>query len=668
MGGAVRSLAEDWQPNLDAMKGQDLKGLPDHTINVPGHGRFQFHSNKHIQQVAKDYNEAHGFGGHPGDYSSVDKAKGAKVADAFESMEHKPNDPEVKEAYQALKDETMAQYNALTRGGYEYHFYPEGEDPYSNTPREAVYDLTHNKSMFVFPTIGPDGGFGEDAEKYPGHPLLEKVPGVQWDGQDVTYNDMFRAVHDSMAHSKEGVGFGPRGEDNAYRQHAAMYSDKARKALASETRGQNTWVNFGPHAEHNKRDPRNTIFAAQKAGILPKWAVNPEYLRKDSPTMTNLSINTPVTHNVSVDLASEDGKLAFWKQILPKRSVDYTDKQGQAQSLDFTDEYLADLAQNKIVDHIGFLLADKDNAHTMDPDRWRGEVVQTEVRDDGLYGKVVFPTAEAASVVLSNPDLGVSARIRPGETPGLVHVLGTLDPQVAGMSAWESTDLSTTDLANEDEILDLSAEHYQDLAGAAPEAPVAPTAGTGGDKKLEDYTDEDIDNMTEGELDEFLSAFVPLINVYNRDSTDQNGAVSMSKTEVPEAGKTTDNQDLSKTGKTDVDLANERTAASEARANEALARVAAAEWREEKSAFLEKGVPPHALDLAEPVLNRADDMVIDLSQVDGEDDINVSEQVRALLAMLENTVDMSTSQGHEGDSGDGEDPDTPMLTLWAEQS
>lgn len=43
--------------------------------------------------------------------------------------------------------------------------------------------------------------------------------------------------------------------------------------MTSETRGQNSWVNFGPHAEANKgASGADTIYAENKAGLLPEWA------------------------------------------------------------------------------------------------------------------------------------------------------------------------------------------------------------------------------------------------------------------------------------------------------------------------------------------------------------------------------------------------------------
>ena len=391
---------------------------------------------------------------------------------------------------------------------------------------------------------------------------------------------------------------------------------------------------------------------------------------KKEPAMTSLAFQTPSLHTADFDLSRKDGKLAFWKQILPKKSIDYTAKDGSRRTLDFTEEYLTDLANNKAVDKIGFLLADVDNRHTMDPERWRGEVEAMEVRDDGLYGKVVFPSPEAAKAVLDNPDLGVSARIREGVqrsdgstvNRGIIHVLGTLDPQVSGMSGWQTADLST----EQDEVLDLSNEEYKDMSDKKTEP-----------RDLSEFTEADIDKMTDEELDEFLATYAPEFGAVESDKSedesedetededheDEDKADADKAKELVGAGA-----DMSGKSTEDIELANQQVATANARAAEALRRVAEAEWREERNGFLGEGVPPHALDLAAPVLNRADDMVIDLSNA-GEDDVNVSEVVRGLLDALKGSVDLSNEEGHNGtlDLSNGEDPDKELLDAWDEQ-
>lgn len=650
-GKEIRTLDGDWQPNLDAMHGKDLEGLPSKPTAVPGHGTYTFHSNKSLQKVASKYNKAHGLGKHPTDYAPVDPVKGAQIAKAFEEMKHDPSNPEVAEAYAALKKETLAQYEALTKAGYGYDFYPDGGDPYANSPREAIYDLTHNHHMYVFPTLGKDGGFGSLPTNRQDHPLLEKVPGLQWGGQDVTYNDVFRAVHDSMAHAKEGLGFRARGEDNAYRQHASMFSDKARKALASETRGQNSWLNFGPYGESNRTaNTANTVFADQKAGILPDWAIDPEFHKKGTKDM---AMQTPWNAGSSTIDLSDDGRIAFWKQILPKQVVHYTGKDGKRHTADFNEQYLQDLANNRMVDKIGFLLADKDNAHTMDPERWRGDVVQLEVRDDGLYGKIVFPNREAAKAVLANPDLPVSARIVDGErgrsdgtsvSRGIIHVLGTLDPQVSGMSGWQVADLST----EAGDLLDLTAEHFEEKKMAEKKTALS--------KPVTEFTEEEIENLTDEELDLFLAELSDLgADILDEDDVEDVEDETVEERE-PEMA-------LSHEMQSQIDLANARAAKVER-------ELAQAKWDKTRAEYLAAGVPPYLLDLAQPVLNRADEFVVDLSHEEGDGaEVNVAEIVGKLLDAAKGTIDLSVENGHSGTfhAGDGEDPDAEALAAWDNQ-
>jgi hypothetical protein len=258
------------QQMLDANAGTDLEGLPG-PVNVPGTGPLHFHGHKDIQRLANEYNAQNGLNAHPAQYTPVDPAKGAQVAQAYEQMQHDPDNPHVRAAYNALKDEVAAQYAHAKQNGYNFEFYPQDRDPYPNSPREAVLDLHHNKHMYVYPT---SEGYGMD-ENPTNHPLLEDS-GERWNGQPVTYNDQVRAIHDFYGHAKEGLGFRANGEDNAYRQHAAMFSPLAQQALASETRGQNSYVNYGPNGEHNQTaGSADTIYAPQKAGLLPTWASDP---------------------------------------------------------------------------------------------------------------------------------------------------------------------------------------------------------------------------------------------------------------------------------------------------------------------------------------------------------------------------------------------------------
>lgn len=59
-------------------------------------------------------------------------------------------------------------------------------------------------------------------------------------------------MHVLFGHLKEGNGFRSEGEENASRSHSAMYSPPAREAMTIETRGQNSWVNYGPDGATNR--------------------------------------------------------------------------------------------------------------------------------------------------------------------------------------------------------------------------------------------------------------------------------------------------------------------------------------------------------------------------------------------------------------------------------
>ncbi len=115
------------------------------------------------------------------------------------------------------------------------------------------------------------------------NPLLAKT-GIKVGGKELVANDVFRAVHDYFGHVKDGVGFRADGEENAWRSHASMYTPLARRAMTTETRGQNSWVNYGPHGETNRTAKNDdTIYADQKAGLLPEEFSEDRYEKPRAP-------------------------------------------------------------------------------------------------------------------------------------------------------------------------------------------------------------------------------------------------------------------------------------------------------------------------------------------------------------------------------------------------
>lgn len=194
----------------------------------------------------------------------------AKVAQAYAQMKHDPQNPAVQKAYQALIDETAQQYEAIQKQGLNISKIAEGAPNPYKTSADLVNDVTKNKHISYFPTELGYGSSGIDDVN--GHPLLKPSKVIGPDGKPMLANDLFRVVHDYFGHAKDGNKFGATGEERAYLEHKKLYSPEAQKALASETRGQNSWVNYGPQGEANRANPGATTYAEQKAGLLPEWA------------------------------------------------------------------------------------------------------------------------------------------------------------------------------------------------------------------------------------------------------------------------------------------------------------------------------------------------------------------------------------------------------------
>jgi hypothetical protein len=203
--------------------------------------------------------------------TKVNPARASKIAQAFHEMKHDPNEPETKAAYKALTDETMDQFQHIKKTGLKISpIEPGMQNPYKMGSRDLAEDVRKNNHIWYYPT---EQGFGPSQKMSGEHPLLQPT-NEKAGNRQLLANDVFRIVHDYFGHAKEGHSFGPQGEENAWRDHMDMYSPPAQRALTSETRGQNSWVNFGPYSAHNKNNPHQTKYAEQKVGLLPTWAMD----------------------------------------------------------------------------------------------------------------------------------------------------------------------------------------------------------------------------------------------------------------------------------------------------------------------------------------------------------------------------------------------------------
>ncbi len=260
----------------------DPQGLSRRLAPLPGAPKVEgFHGpDPRLVDVAEAYARSAGIKlRRQSEYVQVDADRARRIAQAYEAMPHAPQDPAVREAYQNLIRQTRAQYDALVAAGYRFWFtdlsIPQNQE-YLSTPWNAMRDIRANQVMGVFPT---EDGFGSNEDFDPeSNPLLADT-GLTWpsgglDGapKRVLANDLFRAVHDAFGHGLEGAGFRAQGEENAWQAHARLFTGSALGAITSETRGQNSWLNYGPHGEKNRTAAvEDTVFADQKTGLMPEW-------------------------------------------------------------------------------------------------------------------------------------------------------------------------------------------------------------------------------------------------------------------------------------------------------------------------------------------------------------------------------------------------------------
>lgn len=166
------------------------------------------------------------------------------VARAYDDLAHAPERPEVLRAYLALAFDLQAQWNTLVCA-IDVEF--TDADPY-RTSQELFDDVRARGAMRVYT--------GSDL------PVNHPMACIYVAGRPL--NLIFRAIHDAI-HCDTRASFGPAGELRAFQEHAARLTtwDSVR-ALATETLGQNAWVNFGPRSAERPR-----IYAEQKATLLP---------------------------------------------------------------------------------------------------------------------------------------------------------------------------------------------------------------------------------------------------------------------------------------------------------------------------------------------------------------------------------------------------------------
>jgi hypothetical protein len=151
-------------------------------------------------------------------------ANDPEFAPIIQQFKIKDYDDLVAKSYQQLEKETVQQFRKLPLR-LQFH---SGEGNYLDSP-EAVRDMILHGNLTVYK--------GGDR-----HEFLHNIDKET----SLNSNEMFRAVHDAFGHGIRGNSFNALGEEVAWGSHAQMYSPLARIAMTSETRGQNSFVNYTP--------------------------------------------------------------------------------------------------------------------------------------------------------------------------------------------------------------------------------------------------------------------------------------------------------------------------------------------------------------------------------------------------------------------------------------
>jgi len=151
----------------------------------------------------------------------------------LEQAKVKSYDDLLEKSYVQIAKEVKSQFDALP---ISMSYYRGGEGSYKSS-KELFEDIDKRGHMFVYQGGDPHDFLGQ-ADPDTG----------------LSYNEMFRAVHDYFGHAVHRNQFGPVGEETAWAAHSQMFSPLARIAMSSETRGQNSLVNYSPLNAELKSD------------------------------------------------------------------------------------------------------------------------------------------------------------------------------------------------------------------------------------------------------------------------------------------------------------------------------------------------------------------------------------------------------------------------------
>jgi len=245
-----QSLNEDSEHICLGRYDLSLKKHGDHDQTTHGSwavGRYPKDSVPKARNGAKDYAYKKGIKQDDSiDYNKVvaNRERASRIADIYESLPKV--DIDAIDEYESLASEVEEQFDFMTKElGIKVEFVHN--DPYKSS--KEMFDDASKGVLKVLST-----------QTTGAHPLFSN-----------NQNDKFRAVHDYFGHAATGRGFGQDGEEAAWVHHSQMFTEKARAALTTETRGQNSFYNS-----------KGKQFADQKVALLPEefWKVPVSFTKR----------------------------------------------------------------------------------------------------------------------------------------------------------------------------------------------------------------------------------------------------------------------------------------------------------------------------------------------------------------------------------------------------
>lgn len=166
-----------------------------------------------------------------------------EIAETYQAIPPNAYPHATAHAYRKLQTALRAQFDIL---GAFVEVRTSATDPYA-TSADMFADIARNRALTVYTS----------AELPAGHPMADLA--IAGDSP-LSWNTVFRAVHDGLAHYPGRHSFGAKGEWRAFQAHARLIGDSdvsALHALFTETLAQNAWYQtFG-------------TFAPQKPVLMP---------------------------------------------------------------------------------------------------------------------------------------------------------------------------------------------------------------------------------------------------------------------------------------------------------------------------------------------------------------------------------------------------------------